>query len=350
MKILVAGASGAIGKQLVPLLVSRGHQVIATTRTPGKMAWLRYAGAQPVMMDGLDRHQVVRVVAAARPDVIVHQMTALANLRSLRRFDDEFASTNRLRTEGTAHLLAAGRAAGVGRFVAQSYTGWTNARQGGPVKTEDDPLDPTPPKAMRRTLDAMRRLEGLVLGAASVTGLVLRYGTLYGPGSSIAPGGDILEAVQGRRLPIVGDGAGIWSFLHVADAAEATRLAIERGPAGLYNVVDDEPAEVSVWLPELAAALGAEPPRRVPVWMGRILIGESGVSMMTRTRGSSNARAKRLLDWRPRHATWREGFHGGLAQGAPGERVSLGPVTGERAISSIRAGSECPSDLHQEAT
>jgi nucleoside-diphosphate-sugar epimerase len=313
MKVFLAGATGAVGQQLVPLLVSSGHQVVASTRTPDKMTRLREAGARPVVMDGLNRDDVMRVVTAARPDVIVHQMTALAHMKSLKRFDDEFAMTNRLRTEGTAHLLDAARAAGVGRFVAQSYTNWTNARDGGRIKTEDDPLDAAPPKFFRKTLDAIRRLDELVFGATGVTGIVLRYGNFYGPGTSVAPGGDIVEAVRRRQFPIVGDGAGVWSFIHIADAANAARIAIERGPAGIYNIVDDEPAEVSVWLPDLAAALGAKPPRHVPTWLGRLLIGDTGISMMTQMRGSSNARAKRVLNWLPLYATWRDGFRRGFA-------------------------------------
>jgi nucleoside-diphosphate-sugar epimerase len=287
--------------------------VVASTRTSDKTPRLRDAGATPVVMDGLNRDDVMRAVTDARPDVIVHQMTALTRMKSLKRFDDEFAITNRLRTEGTAYLLEAARAAGVGRFVAQSYTNWTNVREGGRVKTEDDVLDPAPPKAMRQTLEAIRRLDDLVLSAAGVTGVVLRYGNFYGPGTSIAPGGDIIEAVRRRQFPIVGDGAGVWSFIHISDAANAARVAIERGPASIYNIVDDEPAEVSVWLPDLAAALGAKPPRHVPVWLGRLLLGDSGVSMMTRMRGSSNAKAKRLLHWQPQYASWRDGFRRGFS-------------------------------------
>jgi nucleoside-diphosphate-sugar epimerase len=313
MKVFLAGATGAIGQQLVPILLSGGHQVVASTRTPDKLARLRDAGATPVVMDGLNRDEVLRTVAAARPDAIVHQMTALTRMKSLKRFDDEFATTNRLRIEGTAHLLEAARAVGVGRFVAQSYTNWTNIREGGRIKTEDDPLDPAPPSAMRQTLDAIRRLDQLVLSAAGVIGVVLRYGNFYGPGTSIAPGGDIVEAIRRRRFPIVGDGAGVWSFIHIADAANAARVAIERGQAGIYNIVDDEPAEVSVWLPDLAAALGAKPPRHIPVWLGRLLLGDTGVSMMTRVRGSSNARAKRVLNWQPDYASWRDGFRRGFA-------------------------------------
>lgn len=312
MKIFIAGAGGAIGKRLVPLLVSGGHQVIAATRTPGKMDGLRARGAEPVIVEGLHRDAVMAAIVPVRPDVIVHQMTALAGLRNLKNFDREFALTNRLRTEGTQYLLDAARAAGTRAFVAQSYSGWTNIREGGRVKTEDDPLDPRPPKMMRNSLEAIRWLETTVSGVSGIRGIVLRYGSFYGPGTSIALDGDIGVMVRRRQFPIVGGGAGVWSFTHIDDAANATRLAIEHGAPGVYNVVDDEPAEVSVWLPELARALGARPPYRVPAWLGRLLIGESGLSIMTSARGSSNAKAKREFGWQPRYTTWRDGFRSGL--------------------------------------
>jgi nucleoside-diphosphate-sugar epimerase len=216
--------------------------------------------------------------------------------------------TNRLRTEGTDHLLAAGRAVGVERFVAQSYTSWPYARTGGAVKTEDDPLDPAPAREMRESLAAIRHLEAAVIGAEWTEGIVLRYGGFYGPGTSMAPGGEQFELVRKRRIPVVGDGGGIWSFVHVADAAEATVAAVERGRRGIYNVVDDEPAPVAVWLPALAQAIGAPKPWRVPRWVGRLLAGEAGAVMMTETRGATNAKAKRELGWQPRHASWRAGF------------------------------------------
>jgi nucleoside-diphosphate-sugar epimerase len=308
MKLFLAGATGAIGQRLVPLLVTGGHHVVATTRSPGKVDSLRAAGAEPVVLDALDRDAVRKAVVSARPDVVVHQMTALGNIRSFRNFDKEFAMTNRLRAEGTDYLLAGARAAGARAFVAQSYSGWPNVRTGGRVKTEDDPLDPHPPMAMTRTLDAIRHLETTVAGASDITGIVLRYGSFYGPGTSIAPDGDVVTLVRQRKFPIIGGGAGVWSFLHIDDAANATRLAIEAGRAGVFNIVDDEPAEVSIWLPELARAIGAKPPYRVPAWIGRLLIGATGVSLMTAVRGSSNAKAKRLLGWQPIHASWREGF------------------------------------------
>lgn len=312
MKIFLAGAAGAIGRQLTPELVSRGHLVVGTTQTPERFEAIRNAGAEPVVMDGLDRQSVLRSVAAARPDVIVHQMTALSNMRSLRNIDNELAMTNQLRTIGTENLLEAARAAGVDRFVAQSYTGWPNIREGGRVKSEDDPLDPNPPRTMRQTLDAIRQLEDLVLHADGIAGTVLRYGGFYGPGTSLGADGKFAGAVLARQLPVVGDGAGVWSFIHVADAARATRIAIEQGAAGVFNIVDDDPAEVAVWLPDLADALGARPPRHVSAWLGRLLIGESGLSMMTAVRGSSNAKAKRVLGWHPEYASWRDGFRRGL--------------------------------------
>jgi nucleoside-diphosphate-sugar epimerase len=313
MKIFVAGATGAVGKSLVPLLVSRGHRVVATTRTPAKAAGLRAAGAEPVVVDGLDRKGLLEAVGSARPDVVVHEMTGLAGMTSLRNIDETLALTNRLRTEGTDYLLDAARAAGARRFVAQSFTGWPNAREGARVKTEVDPLDAHPASHTERTLKAIRRLEATVLGSADPAGVVLRYGAFYGPGTALAHDGELVEAVRKRRFPIVGSGAGVWSFIHIADVAEATRIAIEGGPPGLYNIADDDPAEVSAWLPELARAIGAKPPYRVPAWLGRLVIGEAGVMMMTEQRGSSNAQAKRLLGWQPTWPSWREGFQRGLA-------------------------------------
>jgi nucleoside-diphosphate-sugar epimerase len=321
MRIFVAGATGAVGRRLLPLLVGGGHRVVATTTRPGRLSALRAAGADAVVMDGLDREAVVQAVVSARPDVVVHEMTALASLRSLKNFDREFALTNRLRTEGTDNLLAGARRAGARRFVAQSYTGWTYPRGGARIQSEKDPFEPDPPGTMAGTLDAIRRLEAAVAGAPPIEGVVLRYGSLYGPGTSIAIGGDVVELLRKRRLPIVGDGAGIWSFVHVDDAAEATRLAIENGPAGVFNVVDDEPIEAAEWIPELARAIGAAPPRRVPAWLGRLFIGEAGVFLMTQARGASNGRAKAALRWRPAYPTWRDGFRRGLA-GEPPRRLS----------------------------
>jgi 2-alkyl-3-oxoalkanoate reductase len=321
MRIFLAGASGAIGKSLVPLLVQRGHQVFGTTRSPGKTHELRRAGAEPVILDALDGPAVLRAVDSAHPEVVVHEMTALSGMRIPRNFDKALAMTNRLRTEGTDHLLAAARAAGAQRFVAQSFTGWPNARTGGPVKTEEDPLDAHPPQSMARTLEAIRRLERTVTEASGMTGIALRYGALYGPGTSIAPGGYVLESVRKRRFPIIGGGTGVWSFLHIDDAAMATVLAIEGGEAGIYNIVDDEPAEVRVWLPELAQANGAPRPFYLPAWIGRLAIGDAGLSLMTAVRGSSNGKAKRVLKWQLKYPVWREGFRLGLVAGPVPSRL-----------------------------
>jgi nucleoside-diphosphate-sugar epimerase len=257
--------------------------------------------------DALDPEQVAAAVAEAEPDVIVHQLTAIRSL-DLRHFDRSFALTNRLRTEGTDHLLSAGRAVGVRRFVAQSYSAWPYERTGGPVKSEEDPLDPSPPREMRESLAAIRHLEQAVLGADWTEGIVLRYGAFYGPGTSMDAGSEQLEMVRKRKFPVVGDGAGVWSFIHIADAAEATVAALEHGRRGIYNVVDDDPAPVAEWLPALARELGAKQPMRVPRLVGRLLAGEPGSVMMTQIRGASNAKAKRELGWRPGHPSWRQGF------------------------------------------
>ena len=312
MRVFVAGATGALGRRLVPLLVAGGHQVVAMTRTPGKVEGLRAAGAEPVVADGLDREAVLAAVVEARPQVVVHQLTDLAGTTNLKKFDAGFAATNRLRTEGTDNLLAAARAAGARRLVAQSFAGWPFARLGGPVKTEDDPLDPDPPAERRRTLDAIRHLEAAVLGADGLEGLVLRYGGFYGPGTSVGAGGYLLEDLRRRRFPLVGAGTGVWSFVHIDDAAAATVAAVERGAPGIYQIVDDDPAPASAWLPELAAAVGARPPRRVPAWVARLVAGEHAVVMMTEVRGASNAKAKRELGWRPAYPSWRQGFRHGL--------------------------------------
>jgi nucleoside-diphosphate-sugar epimerase len=310
MRIFLAGATGAIGGRLVPLLLEAGHEVTGTTRSPAKADMLRAAGAEPVIADGLDRNAIVAAIAAARPDAIVHQLTALGDLTSLRNLDGAFALTNRLRTEGTDNLLAGAREAGTRRFVAQSFTGWPYARTGGPVKTEDDPLDPDPVPSMSKTLAAIRRLEQTVTQAG---GIALRYGGFYGPGTGLTPGGDQVELIRKRRFPIVGDGGGVWSFIHIDDAAAATLAALERGtPGAIYNVVDDDPAPVREWLPALAAAAGAKPPRRLPRWLARVVAGESVATMMTEIRGASNAKAKRELGWEPAHPSWREGFRAAL--------------------------------------
>jgi nucleoside-diphosphate-sugar epimerase len=307
MKVFVAGATGAMGKQLVPRLVAAGHQVVGTTRSESKQAELWDLGATPMVVDALNAEQVADAVARAQPDAIIHELTSIGAF-DMRHFDRSFAMTNRLRTEGTDHLLSAGRAVGVKRFVIQSYTGWPYARIGGPVKSEDDPLDPTPAREMSESLAAIRHLEDAVTGAEWTEGIVLRYGGFYGPGTGLTPGGPEFEMVQKRKFPVVGSGAGVWSFVHIADAAEATVAALEHGKRGIYNVVDDEPAAVAEWLPALAEAIGAPKPWRVPRFLGRALAGEAAIVMMTEIRGASNAKAKRELGWEPRHASWREGF------------------------------------------
>ena len=306
MKVLVAGATGALGKQLVPRLAAAGHEVTGMTRSESKRDALRALGAVPVVADALEPEDVARAVAEAEPEVIVHQLTALSGSLDMRHFDRDFALTNRLRTEGTDHLLAAGRAVGVRRFVAQSFAGWPYERSGGSVKTEDDPLDPEPVAAMRRSLEAIRRLEASVTGADWTEGVVLRYGGFYGPGTSLGTDGEHLEAIRRRRFPVVGDGAGVWSFVHIEDAADATVAAVEGGTRGIYNIVDDEPARVAEWLPVVASSLGARPPRRVPRRLGRLLAGEAVAVMMTEMRGASNAKAKRELGWKPGHPSWRQ--------------------------------------------
>ncbi|HEY8468110.1 MAG TPA: NAD(P)-dependent oxidoreductase, partial [Longimicrobiales bacterium] len=303
MRVFVAGATGVIGRPLVRQLIDRGHNVSAMTRSPAKRDFLRRLGAEAVVADGLDAGAVGEAVARAEPDAIIHQMTALSGPPDLRRFDRWFAATNALRTRGTEHLLAAAQAAGVRRVIAQSFTGWTNAREGGWVKSEDDPLDPHPAKAQRESLAAIRFLERAVV-EAEPGGIVLRYGVFYGPGAWEA----MVELVCQRKFPIIGSGDGVWSWIHVEDAAAATVAALERGRRGIYNITDDEPARVAMWLPYLAEIVGAKRPLRVPAWLGRLLAGEAAVQWMTEGRGAANAKAKRELGWQPKWPSWREGF------------------------------------------
>ena len=313
MRVLLAGASGALGHTLTPALVTAGHQVFGTTRS-GNTAAISKAGATPIRMDGLDRSSVMATVEEAKPDVIIHQLTSLRAGMNPKQFDRSFGPTNLLRTEGTDHLLEAARTFGVGRLVAQSFTGWTNPRTGTGLADETTGLDPHPAPQSRQTLAAIRHVEEAVGGATDLEGVVLRYGGFYGPGTGIAKGedGEILQMIRQRKMPLVGDGGGVWCFVHAVDAASATVAAVERGAPGLYNIVDDEPARMSEWLPALAAAIGAKPPRHVPIWLARMLIGELGVNLMTKIRGSSNAKAKRELGWTLRYPTWRVGFAKGL--------------------------------------
>jgi nucleoside-diphosphate-sugar epimerase len=320
MRVFVAGASGAIGTRLIPQLIDQGHEVIGTFKSPGHDERIRGFGAAAVQLDLLDPAAVRRAVLDARPEAIVHQATALANMGFSRKLDRTFAVTNRLRTEGTDALLAAAREAGVHRFVAQSFACYRYAREGGPAKTEDDPLDPAPAAGARETNAAMAHLDRVVTAAG---GVALRYGGFYG-----LPDDPLVKAVRKRQFPIIGDGGGVMSFIHLDDAAAATVLALEHDGPGLYNIVDDEPAPAHDWLPMLADALGAKPPRHAPVWVARLLMGK-GLTMMTESRGAANAKAKRELGWTPRYPSWRQGFPATYA--APARRTTQpGPARQSR--------------------
>jgi 2-alkyl-3-oxoalkanoate reductase len=306
MRVLLVGASGVIGNHLVRQLRQRGHEVTGTCRSPGKASRLRALGAEPVALDALDAGAVREAVAAARPDAVIYQATALAGVSDFKHFDRSFAVTNRLRTDGVDILLDAARAAGVSRIVAQSYACHRYARIGGPVKTEDDPLDADPPTAMAQTLAAMAHLDRAVTEAG---GIVLRYGSFYGdPGDSWVP------IMRARKFPVVGDGAGVWSHIHLHDAAAATVLALEHDGPAVYNIVDDEPAPSRVWLPELAKIVGAKPPQHFPRLMARLFAGEAPVIMATESRGASNAKARQEFGWTPRYPSWRQGFIAAYAQ------------------------------------
>jgi nucleoside-diphosphate-sugar epimerase len=297
----------------MPLLISAGHSVVGLTRTAGKVDWIRRIGAQAAVADALNRAATVEAVARAEPDVIVHEMSSLGAANDLRRFDRSFAVTNRLRTEGLQNLLAGARQAGTRRIVAQSFCGWPYARIGGPVKSEDNPLDPEPPRELRRTLDAIRYLENAVTASPEIDGIVLRYGAFYGPATGLFDG-PMIDRLRRRRVPLIGDADGWWSFLHIDDAAAATAIAVERGAPGVYNIADDDPAPVREWLPALASLLGAKPPQRLPKWLARIAAGAHIVAMMTEARAGSNAKAKRELAWQPAYPSWRQGFAETLAQ------------------------------------
>ena len=325
MRVLVIGASGVIGAHLVPQLRARGHEVIGTSRFAGKAERLRALGVEPLVLDVLDAEATREAVASTRPDAIIYEATALSDLNDFKHFDRSFAETNRLRTEGTDILLAAAREAGVRRIVAQSYANFRYAREGGPVKTEDDPLDPTPPAAMRRTVAAMRHLDRAVTEGG---GIALRYGNFYGD-----PNDGLVAAVRARKFPIVGAGEGVWSHIHLEDAASATVLALEHDGPGIYNIVDDEPAATSVWLPELAAIVGARPPQRFPRLLARLVAGEAPVVMATEARGASNEKARRELGWTLRYPSWRQGFR--AAYGQPKELTTAhGQTTPQREAAS----------------
>ncbi|KRA39166.1 MULTISPECIES: NAD-dependent epimerase/dehydratase family protein [unclassified Nocardioides] len=314
MRIFIAGATGALGSRLVPLLTTAGHEVFGTSRNEAGRATIDALGATGIVMDPLDVDSVHAAVAEAKPDVVVHQLTALSALSgNMKKWDQDFAMTNRLRIEGTDHLLAAARASGVRRFVAQSYGGhWTNERTGGPVKTEADPLVEDPGKEARQTLRAIKHVEEAVMAAPGIEGVVLRYGNFYGPGNALSRDGEMGEMVRRAKFPVVGGGGGVWSWIHIDDAATATVAAIERGEPGIYNVVDDDPAPLAEWLPYLAEQLDGKKPMRLPAWLARPLIGQFGLALMTTVRGSSNAKARRELDWAPQLSSWREGFRTGI--------------------------------------
>jgi 2-alkyl-3-oxoalkanoate reductase len=314
MRVFVAGATGAIGRYLIPRLVAGGHDVIATTRNPDKKAALRALGAAPVVVDGLDAQAVGEAVARAEADAIVHQMTALSGKGDLRHFDRWFSVTNALRTMGTENLVSAAQAADVSRFVAQSYTGWTNDRTGGWIKTENDPLDPNPLKEQSESLAAIRSQERMVT-EAPLEGIALRYANFYGPGGSE----QLIELIRKRQFPIIDDGQGVWSWIHLDDAAAATVAALERGRRGIYNIADDEPARVADWLPYLAHVVGAKPPLRVPKSVARVVAGRVAVRWMTEGRGVWNEKAKRQLDWEPVWRSWRDGFRYALTEESAAE-------------------------------
>ena len=312
MKVFVAGSTGAIGRSLLPLLIEKRHDVVALVRTPARAKDVEALGARAAVADALDPDGLRAAIRRAAPEAVIHELTSLKGVTNFRRFDQTFALTNRFRTRTLDTMLAAARSIGVRRFIAQSYCGWPYAREGSPVKTEDDPLDPAPPTSFRESLAAIRYLEDTIRQTRDIQAFALRYGNLYGPGTDISAEGTVADLVSRRKLPLFGSGAGVWSFIHVRDAASATVAAMSRGSPGIYNVVDDEPVPVNVWLPALANALGARPPRRLPAWVGALLLGDGGLSMMTLARGGSNAKSKRELAWQPSFASWRRGFVEGL--------------------------------------
>jgi nucleoside-diphosphate-sugar epimerase len=339
MKVFVAGGTGAIGEQLVPQLVAAGHEVVATTRSAKGAEQIQGFGAEPAIVDGLDERTMTEAVRRAQPEVIIHEMTALAGKMDLRHFDRWFATTNQLRTKGSDILLGAALEAGARRLIVQSYSGWPAIRGGGAVKTEEDPLDPDPTKWTRESMAAIRHVERTVPAAEGVEGVVLRYGTLYGPETGMTSS-EALEPLHKRQFPVVGDGGGLWSFVHTADAASATLAALDHGSPGIYNVVDDDPARASEWIPYLAAVIGAKPPRHVPAWLGRIVAGEVPVMMMTTSRGAANDKAKRELGWKPRYPSWREGF--AATVGEPAGQAQPNPRRPRASQPTSRAGPRRP--------
>jgi nucleoside-diphosphate-sugar epimerase len=308
MKVFVAGAAGAVGRPLVSALIAAGHSVVGLTRTAAKTDIIKRMGAEPVIADVLDAAAVRAAIDSTAPEAVIHEMTDLAGASDLRHFERVFANSNQLRTRGTDILLTAAREAGVKRFIAQSYCGWPYARAGGAIKTEADALDPDPPAQLRSTLKAIRYLEQAVTASSKPEGIVLRYGAFYGPGTGVLDR-VMLDQIRNRRAPLIGDGAGWWSFVHVDDAAAATVRALDHGkPGHIYNIVDDDPAQVREWLPALARIVGAKPPFHLPGWIARMVAGDHMVSMMTQVRAGSNAKARAELGWQPAHPCWRQGF------------------------------------------
>jgi nucleoside-diphosphate-sugar epimerase len=310
MRIVVAGASGVVGRALIPRLIERGHDVAGIVRSSSSRAVVIDLGAEPFTADALDLGSISSAFRQFKPEAVIHHLTALRGMTDLRDFRTAFAQTNLLRTRGTDVLLAAAREVGVRRFVAQSFCGWPYARVGGPVKAETDPLDDNPPAALRPTLDAIRHLEGAVEEARDMRGINLRYGGFYGP--FLARLGGMIDLVRRRRFPVVGKGCGIWSFIHIDDVASSTVAAVAGDAVGTFNVVDDDPATVSEWLPALAEAVGAKPPLRIPAFLGRLILPEHLFVMMTDVRGGSNAKFKDVFGWQPEFSSWRLGFRQGL--------------------------------------
>src|SRR5215469_2293355 len=308
MRIFIAGATGVLGRNLIPRLLERGHNVVGTSSKKERLQELERMGSEAILMNGLDRDSVLRAVTAARADVVVNQMTALANVQSYRNFDKEFEPTNRLRSEGTAYLLEAAQQNKVQKIVVQSFAGWPLQASSAIANPEETPYARDLPARMKNSHRAIRQMEEMVLSSQSPVGVVLRYGFFYGPETSFDPKSSMLEVVRKGKFPVIGEGNGIWSFIHVEDAAEATRIAIEDAPAGAYHITDDHPAAVSEWLPGLAGLLGAKQPKRIPVWLGKLFAGESTVFMTTRMRGAANDKARRVLQWKPNYADWRQGF------------------------------------------
>ena len=319
MKVFVAGATGAVGRPLVSALIAAGHSVVGLTRTAAKAESVTRMGATPVIADGLDAAAIKEAIDSSRPDVVIHEMTDLSGASDLRHFDRTFANSNQLRTRGTDILLAAAKENGVKRFIAQSYCGWNYARTGNPIKTETDALDPDPPVEFRAALRAIQYLERAVIAPSNPEGIVLRYGSFYGPDTGMLSR-VMVEPLRHRRVPLIGDGSGWWSFIHVDDAATATVKALECGKPGIYNIADDDPAQVREWLPALARMLGAKQPFRLPIWIARIVAGEHLVVMMTQARAGSNAKARTELGWAPAFPSWRQGFSEIISRQTTGQR------------------------------